>query len=87
MIFGKHINRYYIRFLPLIILGLIALVVVENVLITVQQLVEWTAVLLAQEPAQAMAVLQLVLLVQTRVIILVKVPVKPIATMLVLPQR
>ena len=29
MIFGKHINRYYIRFLPLIILGLAALVVVD----------------------------------------------------------
>ncbi len=29
MIFGKHINRYYLRFLPLIILGLGALVVVD----------------------------------------------------------
>ena len=29
MIFGKHINRYYIRFLPLILLGLAALVVVD----------------------------------------------------------
>jgi len=29
MIFGKHINRYYIRFLPLILLGLCALVTVD----------------------------------------------------------
>ena len=29
MIFGKHLNRYYIRFLPLIILGLVALIVVD----------------------------------------------------------
>ena len=29
MIFGKHINRYYLRFLPLMILGLIALIAVD----------------------------------------------------------
>ena len=29
MIFGKHINRYYLRFLPLILLGLAALVLVD----------------------------------------------------------
>ena len=29
MIFGKHINRYYLRFLPLILLGLAALIVVD----------------------------------------------------------
>lgn len=29
MIFGKHINRYYLRFLPLILPGLAALVVVD----------------------------------------------------------
>ena len=29
MIFGKHINRYYLRFCPLIILGLVALIVVD----------------------------------------------------------
>ena len=29
MIFGKHINRYYLRFAPLILLGLVALVVVD----------------------------------------------------------
>ena len=29
MIFGKHINRYYIQFLPLILLGLAALIVVD----------------------------------------------------------
>jgi len=26
MIFGKHINRYYLRFAPLIALGLVALI-------------------------------------------------------------
>ncbi len=29
MIFGKHINRYYLRFLPLILIGLAALVAVD----------------------------------------------------------
>ena len=29
MIFGKHINRYYLRFAPLIILGLVALLAVD----------------------------------------------------------
>ena len=29
MIFGKHINRYYLRFLPLLVMGLAALVVVD----------------------------------------------------------
>ena len=29
MIFGKHINRYYLRFAPLIILGLVALIAVD----------------------------------------------------------
>ena len=29
MIFGKHINRYYLRFLPLIVLGLAALILVD----------------------------------------------------------
>ena len=29
MIFGKHINRYYLRFAPLLVLGLAALVMVD----------------------------------------------------------
>ena len=29
MIFGKHINRYYLRFLPLIVCGLLSLIVVD----------------------------------------------------------
>ena len=29
MIFGKHINRYYLRFAPLIVLGLVALIMVD----------------------------------------------------------
>ena len=29
MIFGKHINRYYLRYLPMFLLGLFALVMVD----------------------------------------------------------
>ena len=29
MIFGKHINRYYLRFAPMLLLGLVALVAVD----------------------------------------------------------
>ena len=29
MIFGKHINRYYLRFAHLILLGLVALIAVD----------------------------------------------------------
>ena len=29
MIFGKHINRYYIKYAPLLLMGLIALVAVD----------------------------------------------------------
>ena len=29
MIFGNHINRYYLRFLPLLLLGFAALIVVD----------------------------------------------------------
>ena len=38
MIFGKHINRYYIRFLPLIVLGLAALVVVDYLQLVIPSL-------------------------------------------------
>ena len=30
MIFGKHINRYYLKYSPLIILGILALFLVDN---------------------------------------------------------
>ena len=30
MIFGKHINRYYLKYSPLIILGIVALFLVNN---------------------------------------------------------
>ena len=30
MIFGKHINRYYLRYLHWLILGLVALVAVDS---------------------------------------------------------
>ena len=38
MIFGKHINRYYWRFLPLILLGLFALVVVDYLQLVIPNL-------------------------------------------------
>ena len=30
MIFGKHINRYYLKYAPMLILGLAALIVVDS---------------------------------------------------------
>ena len=38
MIFGKHINRYYLRFLPLILLGLAALVTVDYLQLLIPEL-------------------------------------------------
>ncbi len=38
MIFGKHINRYYLRFLPLMILGLIALIAVDYLQLEIPRL-------------------------------------------------
>ena len=38
MIFGKHINRYYLRFLPLILGGLFALVVVDYLQLEIPEL-------------------------------------------------
>ena len=38
MIFGKHINRYYLRFFPLILGGLIALVVVDYLQLEIPEL-------------------------------------------------
>ena len=38
MIFGKHINRYYLRFAPLILLGLAALVVVDYLQLVIPNL-------------------------------------------------
>ena len=29
MIFGKHINRYYLRFAPVLFLGLLALIAID----------------------------------------------------------
>ena len=29
LLFGKHINRYYVRFAPTLLLGIIALIVVD----------------------------------------------------------
>ena len=29
MLFGKHINKYYVKHLPMLLLGLIALIVVD----------------------------------------------------------
>ena len=38
MIFGKHINRYYLRFAPLILMGLAALVVVDYLQLVIPSL-------------------------------------------------
>ena len=38
MIFGKHINRYYLRFLPLILLGLAALITVDYLQLLIPEL-------------------------------------------------
>ena len=38
MIFGKHINRYYLRFAPLLLLGLAALVMVDYIQLLVPDL-------------------------------------------------
>ncbi len=38
MIFGKHINRYYLRFAPRLILGLIALIAVDYLQLTIPNL-------------------------------------------------
>ena len=38
MIFGKHINRYYLRFAPLILLGLAALIVVDYLQLVIPNL-------------------------------------------------
>ena len=38
MIFGKHINRYYLKFAPLIVLGLFALVLVDYMQLVIPEL-------------------------------------------------
>ena len=38
MIFGKHINRYYLRYLPLLILGLLALLIVDYMQLVIPEL-------------------------------------------------
>ena len=38
MIFGKHINRYYWRFLPLLLVGLFALIVVDYLQLEIPEL-------------------------------------------------
>ena len=38
MIFGKHINRYYLRYLPLLILGLFALIIVDYMQLVIPEL-------------------------------------------------
>ena len=38
MIFGKHINRYYLRFLPLLLVGLIALIAVDYLQLEIPEL-------------------------------------------------
>ena len=38
MLFGKHINRYYVRYLPMIILGLLALLVVDYIQLMIPEI-------------------------------------------------
>ena len=38
MIFGKHINRYYLKYGPVILLGLIALIAVDYVQLEIPEL-------------------------------------------------
>ena len=38
MIFGKHINRYYLRYLPLLLLGVLALVAVDYLQLIIPEL-------------------------------------------------
>jgi ATP-binding cassette subfamily B protein len=38
MIFGKHINRYYLKYAHLLILGLVALVAVDYLQLEIPQL-------------------------------------------------
>ena len=38
MIFGKHINRYYLRFFPLLVVGLIALIAVDYLQLEIPEL-------------------------------------------------
>ena len=38
MIFGKHINRYYLKFAPMLLLGLVALVMVDYLQLEIPQL-------------------------------------------------
>ncbi len=38
MIFGKHVNRYYLKYAPLLILGLLALVLVDSMQLVIPEL-------------------------------------------------
>ena len=38
MIFGKHINRYYLKYSPVLLLGLAALIMVDNFQLTIPHL-------------------------------------------------
>jgi len=42
LLFGKHINRYYVRYLPMLLLGLVALVVVDYVQLIIPELYRMT---------------------------------------------
>jgi len=38
MVFGKHINRYYLRYCPVLLLGLLALIVIDYFQLIVPEL-------------------------------------------------
>ena len=42
MLFGKHINKYYLRYLPAILLGLVALVVVDYMQLVIPEMYRMT---------------------------------------------
>ena len=72
---------------PILAVEMVVLLAQEPVLELVLIPAAKTVAPLVQELAQVTVVLQLVLLVRIHVITLVKEHVKPIATMLVLPQK
>ena len=41
MIFGKHINRYYVRYAGWLILGLLSLIIVDTMQLQIPKLYAW----------------------------------------------
>ena len=45
MIFGRHMNRYYLRFAPVLLMGLLALVAVDYFQLVIPNLYQMVAAL------------------------------------------